>query len=561
MKHFLSLLLLLCLLLSSCKSPAPVLSEGSTAPETSTSALTEPGLVPDKPTPSPSFVKTDFSQYLPHESSVPLFTRLRENHISDLEASDSYGAIYPFPGSILYNSEENGYSYTAGMLFGFVDATGQIITDPVYTDAQLMIDNLNGTCSDLWTFEKNIKTDPDEDSYWWNSKVYCGFATADGSFVSPCNYRYIRLWGDRVLAFRHTDPYAPAVFDVYDTEGHWIIDSSQFSRHESFDSYGYDFSYSEGLYLICIAEPLPDGDINYSYYYMNEEGKTVLGPYQAAHPFREGKALIQEDSWCLIDHSGNRVSDEYENYIENGAKNYTLYNGESEKKAKCYFVLAPDGKVLLETTEDIVYMDNGAFYYRSSETYPTTDENYLSTEVQSVFYYDAKGTLLWEHSDCIPLNDELIYYDSDSYKISCIENLSTGARLEFPNEETIYCALVGDPKDPIPTYHYSTDSIHYAYRLYTTELKEFPFTEPSQNLRHMVPGSPGQNILSVPVNDEIHIYTGGHELFGTYPFQNIYRGTTYWDSTVILTDKSCTRMYSQDGTMIFCYPLLSSVED
>ena len=558
-KHLFPLFLILCLLLCSCKGQELPATE-STA-DTS-AATTESTVAPTDAREPSSSVKVDFSAYTPAEGITPLYSRLHPEPIAELESSDSYGSIYPFIGSILYSASDIGYGYEAGMLYGFADARGRIIADPVYTYASLLTDSISGKFSSLWCFEKNhlIKSSDGESYPEYERRT--GFATADGSFVSPCIYEALLLSGDRLLAFYPATSEGETKFDIYTSEGKFLKNSDGFSLPDSEANFYADYAYGDGLYVIPSVEIHPEGYTDIKYYYANEEGQTLLGPYAYARPFYNGKAMVFHGSdYYFIDRSGNQVSPSYSFCSDYDLKgNGYSASVDHADGTSTYYILSRDGSVLIESDQYIISMEQEIFTYTSSEGQAVEDRNYLADTVPTTYYYDSQGKLILEHPECSLLSKDLIYYDSAYYKYLCVENLRTGARLEL-NTKDGYFSKLGNHEDPFVLYTLWTGS-DLTHRLFDSQLQEIPIDgDPLKGLYLNTPGSTSIQAVVLEEDASMHVYTGSNTCFGTYPLQKIHFGNLYEDGTAVLTDQACTRIYSEDGELIFRYPLLSTTED
>ena len=107
----------------------------------------------------------DFSYYTKREASPALYTRASSEALGELMPSEDYGAIYPFVGGQrTYLYSDYGTAGVQQKLYGFVDATGQILVDPVYTMAQLL-ESEDGTALPYWHIGKIIYSEEAKDSY------------------------------------------------------------------------------------------------------------------------------------------------------------------------------------------------------------------------------------------------------------------------------------------------------------------------------------------------------------------------------------------------------------
>jgi len=58
----------------------------------------------------------------------------KPGQLGELKAGTGYGKLIPYVGDRMIESDESGYTYMSGSLYGFLNDQGQMVTDPVYSD-------------------------------------------------------------------------------------------------------------------------------------------------------------------------------------------------------------------------------------------------------------------------------------------------------------------------------------------------------------------------------------------------------------------------------------------
>ncbi|MBQ2327851.1 MAG: hypothetical protein II382_01575, partial [Oscillospiraceae bacterium] len=138
--RLLPILCVLALLLSACtvdsKPSAATASVPVSGPTDETAAPTAPTAEP-APDPSGSVtpggwqVYTDPSAYRPAEGA--LYTRPTGVDLREFHPENASGRVYPYYTDTLYEDTGDGQSWACGHHAGFVDETGTIVTDGVYS--------------------------------------------------------------------------------------------------------------------------------------------------------------------------------------------------------------------------------------------------------------------------------------------------------------------------------------------------------------------------------------------------------------------------------------------
>ncbi len=285
MRRFSCLLLALLLLLSGCAKPKED--------------------IPASSVPSVS-VKTDYSAYVPPESTPPITTYIG---VSALEARDDYGALYPFVGLRLYE----------GMLYGLMDGQGSVVVDPVYSGVRLW--EHEGEA--VWYLTKTL---PDENYYY---SLSCTLASFDGSVVVDKDYSFAYMENGYILA-GYYDENEMTVYDIYDLKLE-LVTTSQALCDFFPDAQGelYSLSFSDGMFLLDFYDEASE---NSSYYYVSLDGSSLLGPYWSGGDFAYGCASIHDgERNYYIDKEGKPLGGEYyEDFRGDGFENGVAHVSEQD---------------------------------------------------------------------------------------------------------------------------------------------------------------------------------------------------------------------------------------
>lgn len=218
------------------------------------------------------------------------FTRLSDEWIEDFKADASLGAVYPFCGETLFTGDDEGYSYMAGNKYGLVDASGRIVTDPVYSNYS-QLTYYDGATEKLpyWIVEKICGDTLDD------SQTKYGLIAMDGSFATECKYDSIIAGGDGILL---REKYGEKKFEIINFEGKVI------ATEQDFGEFSKDFSLelSDGEGIVSLF----DGKNTYSY--MDLKGKKLSGPYDYATAFFNERGVVQKGEWYgIVNQEGNYV--------------------------------------------------------------------------------------------------------------------------------------------------------------------------------------------------------------------------------------------------------------
>lgn len=279
-------------------SPAPQPPEAPAQPaEPETPDTPDIPEIPDTPEEPPAAqtpnvtaggvtVATDYSAYTPYAAPAAIYTRLTDAPLPDLVPGDDYGWLCPFVGAPLYSNGEDGYAWVDGALYGLIDASGRIVADPTYTSvSRLTSYSASGQRElDFWLLGRAGEVQEVELeggwSYFDGGECYA-LAALDGSFVTPCCYGYVIGLGDWALCRTSWDS---TEFTIYDASGRVVLTGRDVDFLDRAPEYG--LSIFEGGCGRAVVE-LADG-----YYYMDQTGALVLGPYDTAQGFVYDRAAV-----------------------------------------------------------------------------------------------------------------------------------------------------------------------------------------------------------------------------------------------------------------------------
>ena len=545
MKRLFPILLLLCLLLTAC-TPVKTPTEPSTTAQPTTEAPTEPEgtTAPTETEPVQLGVWVDFSQYTPPTPLETKYTRLSEGPLNDLEPTDSPTRIFPFPGSPLMEEYSGLQIYNSRFKYGIIDETGCILADPVYNSVYLLSGEDTREYLPYWILEKlSYKTVVNDDYEYMDSDSLCAFASIDGTFVSDCVYEVITAYEDRILAFYPTEEEEPLRFDVYDLDHNILFSSHSLSFRDKLGGGPYHYTYAEGLYTVPFESRTyaPEGyyTVEYSHYYMDEEGTLVLGPYYDASPFSHGKAavrLTEDGNYVFIDKNGTVLSREYSSYT-------FLPNGN---------VIVPEEgnvndhhEILDENLEYINFLPGYSF--------PTDDGNIeVYDSFNNEYCYTQDGEQLWCRANARFRSSNYCEYDTE--KGSFIEHIPTGKT--YALSEYSHCEIIGTPNEPVIIVNTYNDGGGFSRTYLNAELQELDVAVDTHIYMSCYEiGHRHCSALGLPNNDGITVYKNSHSPFATYPVKDCRMADLYLGQFASLTTTECTYLYSPDGELLFAYPI------
>lgn len=555
MKRMICILLLLALLLTGCTASdstgntcraeddaaADNTLHGETPAEDDLPVVeTEPDTEPDTSgtTASGITVHTDYTYYTPHQSIQQVYTRLTEEFIPDLQPSDEYGMLYPYVGSLLYSVGGNGYSYQAGEMYGFVDAAGRIVADATYTGVQMLsyYDYQTGASVrvPMLSFSRPGESTLVEGDGWSyiNHQTLYGLSTLDGSFVLPCEYEYISALGCGVVVMEN---YLSDTFTLYDFEGNILLTEQDLALGSRREEYSYSsMQYNDGYFSI----QLTDGR-----WILGSDGSLLHGPYYNINTYRGGLAAASPDGehYGFVDYDGNWV-------IE------PIYNA-----AYC----AGDNRFLAfgNGSEIIVFDAQGAEQFRIRGDYCDITEYGYSTgfyRASGKSYYDHDGELLWQNTgdwyDVGYLGSVVSRSTDDGIEL---RNIVTGASATVPGSE--YAGQFYSYEDYVPL------DVPYIFLYGGDGLTRIVSTE-DFSLVHTLGEDAWIKGERDPVTGQIYMVEAADNAYRLYDLEFTLLGTfstdiSIYNGLVRTTDDWSCSWQTLDGTILFRYPLVTSLAD
>lgn len=537
-----------------------VRNPGQTEP---TTAPTEPAATLEPPseytvTPGGVSVRTDYGAYTAGKSEItPNFTRLSAGTLPDLTARDDYGALY------LYGKRVGDGDYVVSTMFGFADAQGRVVTDPVYSNVSPLwnADHTQG----LWSFRKVIITGYEtyaDGTYPLSEEIY-GLAALDGSFVIDTRYIGIRASDNVVLCLYPAEEGERQKFDVYNYAGELLCTSADMPYADRLTGEPWKFS-CFGDYLIVGLdsgefEDWGDGEQHEvsDIYLSTLDGELRAGPFSYATGYSGGYLNVtQKDGTCaLITPEGALLFGRgFYAIAYNAADRFSVQDAEGED----YRVLDAAGSEIFRMPSDngYLYWDGGCYIAsnlgdygytttlldRDGKPYEGLDEgdwNMLSgTHIASAIAVDG----IWKFYNVDTGDSRSLSLGADGYANACCYY----SDMRFPY---FYTCTLGE------NHNYSAmDTVVYdesfqpvltfrgdCYTIYD-RADETPYFTVKADGKVTVYSSEMQPIFSAPLSAD-----------GTLLIMN---------GIVSTYDPQSARIYNlQTATELLCYPLYNLLDD
>lgn len=142
---------------------------------------------------------------------ITTYNGKKPGELGKLKAGTSYGTLIPYVGDRLMESDEDGYSYQAGYMYGFLNDAGQMVTDPVYTDITQLgyydSNKLSGQSVYIPMYAAAVRVsanqDEDTEEHWGSSRYY--LISLDGSYVSETEYSFLSPDSSGVVCMENWD--------------------------------------------------------------------------------------------------------------------------------------------------------------------------------------------------------------------------------------------------------------------------------------------------------------------------------------------------------------------
>lgn len=501
------------------------------------------------PSPVSPEVKVDFSQYQKQEERTALYTRLSPEPLTELVPSRDYGTIYPYiGGKKTYLWAEYGTVGSTKFQYGFVDATGRILVDPVYDQAELL--RIPGSLGlPFWVIGKNVYSESANDS-----DILLGLAAIDGSYVGPLIYRNITARENCILGqlpYNHETEEYP--YHILDARGNLLLTTESIALPGRVCSLQY---VGEDLFLIGLAY---DFSGNVYYHFMDWEGNLLYGPYISAEPYFCGWAAVKthEETWTYIDPAGKEMG-RYFTECTSFQEGYALV-----KTGYSYQVIKQDGTIVVSSVAhsgaDFLSVTSHGLYIS-----PLGDAPH--------WYYSFQGELLFETTRIDWLQEELIYADYGDPSAPYLYDIRQDLKIPLPAMEEghrLELLLYGDADTPVIVVRdrnwYSWEAVD---SYYSSDYKLLWVSEPYRTISptkaHLVLEQVGKEAISYPVlpgENDLTLYGTTDATLNSYPLSDFIHCRLYDGGYLTLTDDFSTRMYDPQGNLIFSYPFTALMED
>lgn len=549
MKKLWLVLLCLCLLLAACgvNTPSQTRDTGATTTEYTPPATeaTEASMFSGSTTAGGFRVHTDEAAYRPGAGEKAKYTRLAPGPLEEFVPSPDYGAVYPYQAARFFRNGE-AESWETGGRWGLVDASGRILTDGIYcaieplTDVESAPDAVTRRYLPYWRTLRLYGVTVHEagtELEWLEDDTRVGLVSMDGSFSLPNEYVSIQPLGDSFLCYRGWET---PDFEVWGPDRQLRFTQKELLP-ENYEE-GWHLEYGEGLYLLMLYGE----NWQEEYWFCDESGARVLGPYANAQPFREGVACVSDDGrhYRYIHKTGAQaLAGDYGilSSFYNGRAVQTTQDGQT-------VLLDKDGKVLLR--------GQGEQWIHNAPC------GYLLEDYQAgtFAYYDRDGKLLCSGTTALTCLDENTFW----------EPTDQGARIFRPE----------GPERQLPKQSYmqrgaamveGVPVIGYLGRDYSEEagLREW-FVSPELSWDRLLEPVSGPSpesyylrydTIDQSTNESWYLVWDGAAWQGitpsgarmTIPLRADYlhlRG----DLVMAVTDTACLYLDHQ-GNVVFCYPL------
>ena len=515
------------------------------APETSEA--------PVVPTYDGGGVHTDYSQYKPRESApAAKYTRLSEDWISEL-APGSYGQIFPFAADTLYYSSDAGYGYPSGNYYGFVTEAGEIICDPTYTELRPMYFydyNTNQRYSQpFWVMGRatDVHEVQDGEYSWLDGDLVYGVASLDGSVVLPLQFCYVEPLTVGFAGFRSWNT---VDFDVYNDQGERIFGAAELADELAGGSY-VNIQYGQGYYTV--GSYIGDENVTYA---VDRNGHVLFGPVRYLGEYGDGLFPASEDGdhYGFMDASGNWAIEPIYTSVNSFRDGYAIcYNGSQA------FVIDSSGVVRISA-------DRG--YFTQCGEYFSYDGGY---EANLNRIYSASGEQLLESRR----SGEYWNYLGGSLFSASRENslrivdVASGEEYALRGTETLsYNYAEGgwfyEGRPCIMVYSYEDDpESEYGGRggtiFLTEDLQLLAQLQDDAVLRidDWISGESYTAIGGGYDGSLARFYAADGTLIGSYRPSN----TRVMNGWIQTTDEFSARLFDPSGREVFCYPILSMLDD
>ncbi len=406
MKRILAVIMVLavfCGLLGGCREDAAV-------PETeAVTKSTDPVVLETEPAPTaPEVVEDQDPDPTEVEYSYEAkYTRLSAEPLTELIPDENYGYILPFNAGMEMD-HVCGESYGH---YGFVDATGRILVDPVYQYIEaLTVEYGSDFTPCVWLMmQGEVQQSDSSGCHYHLHNQKCGLAAADGSVVIDLMYDDIKVIGKGIFAKKYLDEnYEKYDVDIYN------FDCQMIGSFKNLD-----------VRIIGYSEDVLRVEKEWEPYYMDMSGNIFAGPFLSAEDFSCGYGLVEVETdygsvYNYVDKEGKLLSEDGWTFVAEDGESYQItgfsYAEPFVKGVACvrvdhlwehYSVLTTDNELL--------------FDFRIFDEYLCTEDYILGNALGDTEVYDHDGVLLWSVPELellpVPGGDSAFLYDPYSNKI------------------------------------------------------------------------------------------------------------------------------------------------
>lgn len=553
MKKRLFCLLLALTLLSGCAQADIGLPEQTTEPTAQETAPTEP--VGYQTLSSGVTVRADYSNYRPVGTLSAQFTRISDKWIDDLQAVSDCETIYPFAGTAVYAGWQQSETFS-GFTYGIADDKGRILADPVYESVYPLYDSAGsydglGTALPAWVLQKRneveqIEYEVDDQTYYYAQASYrLAVAALDGSFVTPCKYTNVCGFPDAFLGLTEED--GAVSFELMDFQGNLLLSSKDIEPEGELSGESYYYSYADGLLTVPIVagrEPSKWSEFGDDYeeycdvYYVDLNGKAVLGPYDAACSFSEGLAFVRKDDvGFFIDRDGNNAfGTTYSGYIwEASFLNDTAIVSTGDGRDR---LLDRDGRVLLEGESLWRYGSDRVIRNEDGSQLCDLKGNVLCTLDDDWWPLGSKPEMLVRQSTPCAVKT---FDGSVEYSVPNSFYIFSGNGLTLADGREVAFLAYCNNDDPDASFDHAVAYDAECNELFRVDMSAAIYTDSFTGQAHLV-GQPGASFF--PLDNEQKPIVRATEV-------------NYYNGLLVASSELGCSVYDASGKLIFCYPFLA----
>ena len=227
-------------------------------------------------------VALDYSGYVPNNGTPAQYLRFDCPH-DRLEPRDDYGDLFPYDGVRLYADWGDGSEdFYTGSLKGFYNHSGQLITNPIYTEiGYFTMGELGGDY--MWVVSQDGE--------------HLGLVAKDGSFATELCYDSIYQAGSFLVA---SQDYQNMIFQILD----WDLNPIATQDDYTFDGLRYIPQFSRDGLTLCSRL---DEEWNTEYLLLDENKNILLQTQDYISMLDNGFILVYDDQWNVTAYTFDMV--------------------------------------------------------------------------------------------------------------------------------------------------------------------------------------------------------------------------------------------------------------